>query len=508
MALPALEHDATSTDVAGASEQAATELARLRRELAESRAREATLSARCIQNEIYRDVVENLPSGAVFVFDADLRFVAAAGPDLYESVGLRKHEIEGRTLQQVTAPELLPLLEPMYRDTLEGRSNRVEVRRAGRVFDVRAVPIRDGRGAVVAGLVKSYDVTERYEEAARLRTVTAQLAILLDHLSAGVVFSDKHGSVQIVNRAMGTLLGMSNPAELVGTSTDDIGQAARFDDAESVARLVRQRTLARVPVIGDRLHLKTGRILERDYLPLEMRGAFGGDLWCFRDVTDRERVRTQLAEQANSLRELSMRDELTRLNNRRGFMVLGEQQIKLADRANRPVAVFFCDLNGMKAINDRYGHDEGDRALLDATRILQHTFRDSDVMARLGGDEFVVLATDCPVANIPAVRDRLLAALDLFNADPTRRYTLSMSIGVVAYHPPHGSPRTIEELLVEADDRMYEAKSQTYRSTVPRPMPLSERFTRPPPSSSEARWPSTRPGRLSAFSGDIAKEGA
>src|SRR5262249_3470490 len=152
----------------------------------------------------------------------------------------------------------------------------------------------------------------------------------------------------------------------------------------------------------------------------------------------------------------------------RGFMILGEQQVKLADRSGRPVAVFFIDLNGMKAINDGLGHDEGDRALLDAGQLLSKTFRDSDVVARLGGDEFVVLATDCPATNVSVVRERLQDALDAFNAEGSRRYELSMSVGVATYDPPGKTPRGIEELMAEADARMYDEKARRYRSAAPR----------------------------------------
>jgi diguanylate cyclase (GGDEF)-like protein/PAS domain S-box-containing protein len=464
-----------SSDATVALESARAELALLRAELAEAHAREAELLARQRQDEVYRAIVQSLPSGAVFAFDRNFRFLVAEGPELRHGVGFSKEELEGRTLREVIPPEHFLELEPTYCDTLAGRTRRVEVRRGGRVFDVRTVPMRDAAGDIVGGLVKSYDVTERHDEAERLRTVTAQLALLLDHLSTGVVFSDKNGRIQIVNRAMGMLLGMSNPTELVGSSIDDLVQADRFEDAPGVASTIRERATTRLSVIGDRLHLKSGRILERDYLPVDLRGAFGGDLWCFRDVTDRERARAQLADQANVLRELSMRDELTRLNNRRGFMHLGEQQMKLADRGGRPVALFFIDLNGMKSINDRLGHDEGDRALLDASRLLVQTFRDSDVVARLGGDEFVVLATDCPASMVPSVKNRLQAALDLFNGDPGRRYHLSMSIGVATYDQPGRTPRGVEELLAEADQRMYDEKARAYRSAAPRSSVVCER---------------------------------
>jgi len=486
------DRQVSSTEPQSALSAARAEAALLRQKLEAAEAREAELLARQRESEVYRAIVHSLPTGAVFAFDRTLRILVADGPELAESLGAEKQEIEGRLLDEVISPEHIAELEPLYRATLAGRGHRIEVRRGGRVFDVRTVPMYDDSGNVAFGLVKTYDVTERHSEAERLRTVTAQLAILLDHLSTGVVFSDKSGNVQIVNRAMGMLLGMSNPAELVGARTTDPIHSERFEDAPAVASLVRERAAARVPVIGDRLQLRSGRILERDYLPVEARGAFGGDLWCYRDVTDRERVRAQLADQANVLRELSMRDELTGLKNRRGFLILGEQQLKLADRSGRPVAVFFVDLNGMKAINDRLGHDEGDRALLDAARLLTTTFRDSDVVARLGGDEFVVLATDCPATMVAAVKDRLQVAIDLFNGEPSRKYQLSMSIGVATHDPPGRSPRGIEELMAEADARMYDEKALTYRSIAPRSSLVCERPTLAP-SSPERRWLSSIP---------------
>jgi diguanylate cyclase (GGDEF)-like protein len=163
--------------------------------------------------------------------------------------------------------------------------------------------------------------------------------------------------------------------------------------------------------------------------------------------------------------------------------------MKLADRSGRPMAVFFIDLNGMKAINDALGHDEGDRALLDAAQLLSKTFRDSDVVARLGGDEFVVLATDCPSAMISVVRDRLQDAVDAFNIEGSRRYEISMSIGVATYDPPGRTPCGIEELMAEADARMYDEKARRYRSAAPR---SSVVCTRPSavPSLGEATLPS------------------
>ena len=100
-------------------------------------------------------------------------------------------------------------------------------------------------------------------------------------------------------------------------------------------------------------------------------------------------------------RELSLRDELTRLYNRRGFYVLGEQGIRLAQRAHQPFFVLFIDVDNLKVINDSMGHEIGSALLQEMADLLTSTFRELDVVARLGGDEFVV-AGNAAVTDISA----------------------------------------------------------------------------------------------------------
>jgi PAS domain S-box-containing protein len=109
-----------------------------------------------------------------------------------------------------------------------------------------------------------------------------------------------------------------------------------------------------------------------------------------RDVTRDRETEAQLAAQATELRALSLRDELTGLYNRRGLLVIAEQQLRAALRSQRHVGAVYVDLDGMKAINDQQGHEAGDRALVESAAALRETFRGEDVIARIGGDEFVV----------------------------------------------------------------------------------------------------------------------
>ena len=155
------------------------------------------------------------------------------------------------------------------------------------------------------------------------------------------------------------------------------------------------------------------------------------------------------------LRSQALTDELTGLHNRRGFFALAGQQLKYARRNRARALLFFADINGLKQINDRFGHAEGDAAINRVARALSRTFRDSDIVARLGGDEFAIL-TDA--ANAHSQQDILRRVKKSLDSERSRdaRYPLSLSIGVAKFDPQH--PSALGELLNSADHAMYEAK--------------------------------------------------
>jgi two-component system cell cycle response regulator len=153
---------------------------------------------------------------------------------------------------------------------------------------------------------------------------------------------------------------------------------------------------------------------------------------------------------------LSHTDDLTGFSNRRGFLALAEHQVKLAYRTGKPFLVGFVDLDGMKQINDMFGHQEGNRALVDTAGVLMDSFRRSDILARLGGDEFAVLIADATENDIEAVLDRIQQKLSSLNASPGRLYALSFSIGIVPGDTTRHSE--LEQLLSKADGLMYQQK--------------------------------------------------
>ena len=174
---------------------------------------------------------------------------------------------------------------------------------------------------------------------------------------------------------------------------------------------------------------------------------------CIQYAIARQRVLVELRNQV-------LRDELTHLYNRRGFLMLAEHSAQMARRLGRSAQLIFLDLDGLKQINDTFGHNEGDAALVEFAAILTQTFRTSDIVARLGGDEFAVLMVVDGNAGEVVPTVRLQHGLDYANETKHRRYHLSASMGVIGFDPE----RTLEAQLAEADAVMYAQKRAQKRT--------------------------------------------
>ncbi len=164
----------------------------------------------------------------------------------------------------------------------------------------------------------------------------------------------------------------------------------------------------------------------------------------------------ELERSCRRLEELSVLDELTGLYNRRGFMTLANQQLALSKRRKEYFLLFFIDLDNMKTINDSYGHKEGDRALIETSRIIKRTFRATDIAGRWGGDEFAVLAIDSRINEFDGIMKRLKKYIDDANYKAGKPYKLSFSVGAASYE--QGRYHSIEDMLEKADIDLYRKK--------------------------------------------------
>ncbi len=164
--------------------------------------------------------------------------------------------------------------------------------------------------------------------------------------------------------------------------------------------------------------------------------------------------RTKMEEE---LKKLASIDSLTGKSNRRHGLLFLEQQIKMAKRIAFSLTVCFVDLDGLKAINDTYGHEVGDEAIKAASDILSKALRDSDLICRLGGDEFLLIFPDCKLEQASSIWGRVSDEVQNFNALPGKPYRLSISHGFSEFAPT--SDLDADNLIALADNEMYQMKN-------------------------------------------------
>jgi diguanylate cyclase (GGDEF)-like protein/PAS domain S-box-containing protein len=395
----------------------------------------------------FETLVEESPAGMYVVQDG--RFVYA---------NRRTGEIFGCSVEELLAlPSVLvlvsqadrPRVAEMMRRRLEGEVDAVRyawrgVRRDGGTVELEVLARRDeldGRPALSGTII---DVTDQRQQARELEERETRLRTLVELTQDVVVTCDPSGRILTLNPAGERLIG---PA--IGRNVREFTIPAFAERALEMHRAdtgQRRDGTYEVPIISG-----TGEIVT---LEVSVHVVTRGDeavevVGIGRDVTARK-------QKEEALRSLTLVDDLTRLYNRRGFLTLAERHLKLAMRKKQGVFLLFCDVDGLKQINDTYGHLEGDRALSDAADVLRRTFRSADIIARLGGDEFTVFPLEAVGTSTELLSDRLASALEAHNAVSSRPWQLRMSVGFARFDPD--SPWTIEALLEEADRRLYENK--------------------------------------------------
>ncbi len=285
----------------------------------------------------------------------------------------------------------------------------------------------------------------------------AGLRALYDFAPDGVLFTVPDGRVLAANPAACELLARS---EVEICALGRHGLADRADPrwgpliAER-ARNGRVRGIARM-VRGD------GMLIEVEMSAQIFGDADGRVRSCtiIRDVTDRVRMERALVEMSAQLRELTLTDELTGLLNRRGFLTVAKQLLELADRQAMCTAMMFLDLDNLKEINDRDGHQAGDVALRAVALALGHALRSADTFARIGGDEFVGLTVGIDDRDHESTERRLRAELANAPTLAALGRPVEVSVGWATRAPRES--KSLDDLLAEADRAMYRAKAANH----------------------------------------------
>ena len=251
----------------------------------------------------------------------------------------------------------------------------------------------------------------------------------------------------------------SGAATLYRTRDQLIGRRIRNDLAAPLADVLFERYVdaitLRTPVVEE---LRVDRReVAASWLFHQAAPTADGLAVTVRDISTRKRDELRL-------RKACLTDDLTRLYNRRGFMALAEQHLRIARRQGTDAVVMYIDMDDFKQLNDCHGHATGDRALVAVSRLLQNTVRDCDVIARMGGDEFTILAIDADAMGARAIQKRLDEQLALFNASGELPMALSLTVGHTRVRP--GDTASMSELLARADQLMYARKRRRQTAKV------------------------------------------
>jgi diguanylate cyclase (GGDEF)-like protein len=254
-----------------------------------------------------------------------------------------------------------------------------------------------------------------------------------------------------------TILGTSREPMVVPDARLD----KRFADNPFVTSEPFIRFYAGAPLFS-RENLALGTLCVIDNKPRELSSQQINSLQALaRQVSVRLELRraSLMLQQANAeLEDLSLHDDLTGLYNRRGFFLHAEQQLKLfrERKVGKGLWLMVADLDGLKKINDTYGHFEGSSTIKKAAEILTQTFRDSDIIARPAGDEFLVLAINATEEITAQIPSRLKSNLAQYNGSSKRPYKVEMSCGMIQVDPD--SNYSLNDLIKLADAAMYEDK--------------------------------------------------
>ncbi len=406
------------------------------------------------------ELLQLLPAAALVVTPAGAILRAnAAGVALLEADS--EQALLGRILSQ--------FVHPMDKERSNQRIERVkEPDHAGRPNKSSEFRVRTDKGQLRMVLVASVaiewqgapavlmcgmDMTHQSEIQEQLRESEHNFRRLFDNMQDVYYRTNAQGVVQHVGPGVRRVLGYE-PHEIEGRTAESYYPQSKDRDAFKVA--IQEK--GEVSDFPGQMVRRDGTVIDisiSSHALYDHLGQFAGVEGIYRDVTQRKNLEREL-------HRLATTDMLTGMANRRAFLETAEAAYHAAREHGAPLTLLMLDVDHFKSINDRFGHLEGDRALVAFSRAVMDGLRPGDAVGRLGGEEFGVLLQGTTLAQGHEVAMRLLGCvrtLELAGADAggshSYRITASMGLGTL-----RGSDRCLRDLLDRADQALYQAKRE------------------------------------------------
>lgn len=431
-------------------EQSRETLRRVNQEL-EERVRERTAlyelanAALHESEERLRAVIGSAPV-VLFALDGEGVFTVAEGKGL-DDLGIAQDELVGRPVFDMFSSQ--PEVHESVRKALAGEPATTNVG-INTVFEAQLSPVRDEDGNVTGVIGVATDITERKQAEEALRESEEVLTAIVESTADGILVVNSSGQVIFANELFAKMWRI--PDELLETRDREkllAHVADQLEDPEGFLAKVRE-LYQTSQEDSDVLLFRDGRVFERFSRPFLTGNDAAGRVWSFRDITEQRRV-------VEALRDAANHDPLTGLLNRRAGNAAIEERLAEAQSNEKSFAMMVLDLDKFKSINDSFGHETGDAALVQFADVLSELVGKSGVVCRIGGDEFGVGMEDVDEDQAFALARRLQDTLRhaLASSDMELRPQFTVSIGI-ACHPDDGD--NVPVLSRRADRAMYEAK--------------------------------------------------
>ncbi len=407
--------------------------------------------------ERYRQLVENI-NDVLFSLDIQGRFVYIS-PVIEQIAFYRPEELIGQPLANLIYMDDLPEFLRNWNRVLLGEISTLELRITNKEGSIRHVQISARRMIEeeeltgITGMIS--DLTDRKWAEVLIRRAEEKYRSIFENAVEGIFQSTLDGHFIVANPACARILGFNSPEELITQGPN--GERNYFVDQERYREL--QRLLEEKGVVenfevevyrrdGEKIWISMNALAIRD--PRGLVQFYEGTL---ENITERKWADDQI-------RYLTFHDKLTGLYNRLYF----EEELRRLDTERQlPISLIMGDVNGLKLVNDAFGHQEGDKLLIRIAGILKDCCRKEDVVARLGGDEFAIFLPRTSNRVTTEIMDRIRNACQQANYGPIQ---LSIAMGAVTKEDPNQS---IQEVLREAEERMYRNKlleSKSVRASI------------------------------------------
>jgi diguanylate cyclase (GGDEF)-like protein/PAS domain S-box-containing protein len=300
------------------------------------------------------------------------------------------------------------------------------------------MPLYNRKGEIIGTFGITRDITDMKEAEEELKESRSQIEAILHSTADGIYATDKEGKVIMFNNKFLDLwkvpekfIDMGSNYKLLDFVSDQL-----MDPRAFVKRIYELNKSNNEGV--DIIYFKNGKIFEHYSCPLKQDNEIIGRVWTFRDITEQKKAEERIWY-------LSCHDKLTGLYNRAYF----EEELKrLNTRRQLPLSVIFCDVNGLKEMNDNYGYDKGDLLLCKVAEILKDCFRTEDIVVRWGGDEFITVLPNTDEKSTDDIIDRIYRRCEL---ESEQGFPVSVSVGKAIKNK---RSQNIDLIINQAEKRM------------------------------------------------------